>query len=436
MTILTRAHSLEAVEYNHDSPFASALVRAIIDIRREQGTKSRVDSNAFKAGKLSDVVKRFTKMSVKIEMEDGLQAYVRVPMLNKNNVLFKSIVHSYGKSTEADRILAAKNAVKGGVDLKNGTVSGDFVDCFSHIVIGERILSKTGNYTPEECTAVILHEVGHALVSMEMAARYTKTNFILLEGVHRLMNANSKEVRVKILREIESAYDQPIESIETYAEEQRDPSVHHTLVLQLAAAESTSQLGFNIYDVRTFEQLADQYAARQGMGVHLATALAKIYEAFGDSSYRGTIFHTLLSVVKFVLWTSMFLLSAGAILAGTFTVLELASLGFGIAFLFTNPTIMDYDKPKDRLDRIKQEMRGELRNKSLTPEEKSAILSDIKVIDTVMEKLHLREGVYEFIWSRVFPWGRKQAAQTKVQQDLEKLLNNPLYQASAQLSIA
>lgn len=427
---MSHLYTQEGFDFQSESKLAQAIDGALKNLRLQKPAYGNAYSvKQYESLGLDSIIKRYTNVSVRMNLREGFTAYTFMPDLNKNHVFAREIYDWLpgGGSSEAYREIAKRDMFEGTVDLQNSKVTGAFTKVYAEINIGEKLVNNKSEFTTSEVTAIILHELGHVMMTMLYCARYTKTNYIMLEGVRRLNEANTKEERIRILDDIERIYDQPIKDKQKYAESKKHPLVYQTLILERAANESVNQLGANIYNNRSFEQLADQFAVRHGYGVHLGTGLAKLHSLYGYKENRNKVFHYIINICKMVLFLT-------ALIFATYTLNYILLVGL-IGFLMTNPLDALYDDQKDRLIRIVEELRYALKDKNLEAEEKKSILNDISVVEETLNALNDNMGVYEFIWAKVFPWGRADAANISHQKQLEQMLNNPLYEASAKLSL-
>lgn len=408
--------SLEGIEQQLNSPLAVEMENALKRVRKNK----RVARANLEEVNISKIISKYTGLSIRVNVVPGNAAYVLVPDVNRNNPIVNKAIRAMGSNMDSGRLLQDAQFLEGTVNLSAGKVSGDFSKIFTTMFIGESLLWASSKFTVAETVAIMLHEIGHVFVYMEMLGRCTRTNYVLEEGTKRMLNASTPEQRIRILEDVEEFYGEDIEGKDKLVAQARRPDVYRTVFLTVAAQESVSQLGENIYDARAFEQLADQFAARHGYGRSLATALDKHYRAVGDKAYRPTSLHTLLNLMKFLAFTSL----------ATFSV-----VGWMIPLMLGNPLSQAYDKPQRRIEKIRQQVSTALKDRDIDPEERKALLEDVKLIDAALVNIKEHNDVYEYIWKTAFPWGRKQQSMIKVQEDLEKMMNNRLYEAAATLKV-
>jgi hypothetical protein len=301
-------------------------------------------------------------------------------------------------------------------------VSGDFAKVKSTIGLGNEVIGKASIFTVPEITGILLHEIGHIDTYLELLGRFIKTSNLLDDAVSRLLKATTKEQRTVILSEVEKATKTTIDKKDEIAEKARTAEAYAVVILSQAIKQSKQELDVNIYDARTWEQLADQFAARYGYAVPLVTGLDKIHRLYGSHQYRSPGWNIFCEIFKLL----------GFILMG------LSSYGLQwivILLAIGNPIAEMYDPPKDRFRKIKQQLNDALKDKDLPAAVRQKHLDDFKIITEVMDKMYDNETVYNFIWSTLFPWGRKQAKSVREFQETEALLNNDLFAAAALVTV-
>lgn len=405
--------TLEGIDYLESSPLAMELEIAIKKLR----TFSKITKSTLKAVDLDKIIKKITGLNVKILIAIETDAYVEIPGINVGNPILSNWRKRYLDSTQGKAILDINNVIDGTVNLRKGTVAGDWSKIENKIYLGEGLLRSKSIFTTKETTAILLHEIGHIFVYMEMLGRVTRTNFIMSEAVNRIIGSNTKEQRVKILHAVEDIYGEKIEGFDKLAEVKKHPDAYRVIFMSLAIKESENQINDNIYDVRSFESLADTFATRHGLGRDLATGLDKLYRSQGNIAYRGTIKSITFNMMKVIIF-----------LIPIYTpsiILFLILLG--------NPLKVDYDPVDKRIRKIRQQLNGALKERGLAKEHKIQILEDIDVIKTLEKDIFDNKGIIEFLWQNVLPHGRKQRSLIKIQEKLETMLNNRLFETAARL---
>ena len=201
------------------------------------------------------------------------------------------------------------------------------------------------------------------------------------------------------------------------------------LMLKSTVEESRSELGVNIYDIRGNEMLADQFALRLGYGKPLATALKRIVTPF-----NGYIGGSLMLVMSMI---SAYSVAYGAVIAasgvaGIMGPIYFAHLLLKWSMVSSEENNTLYDKPKKRLDVIRQQMSKELSNKSIDAKHRKELIASIDEIEKLMKPIVDIPNLYRVFW-RIAPWNRSKVKTIKLQQMLEKLGNNRAHEAASRL---
>lgn len=410
--------SLEGIDHMKDSNFGPQLEKCFTELH----VKSVVKDIDFVNTGFKEIIKEYTNLNVEVTTEDSYNAYVFPPDLNKNNVIIEKWRRKFYENLDWDAFVKGSSIIEGVVDLKEGKVHGDFTKFHISIVIGSSLVNKYSVLTPAEITAIVLHELGHVLAYFEMLSRMTRTNYILNEGVRRLSNADNREERIKLLKDIENVTNTTIQNKETIAGFKQSQEVYKTIVVSNSVQESKQDLNLNMYDSRSFEQLADNYASRIGYALPLATGLAKLYKMHGDKDYLSPQMNILFCILRTL--GLIFLIAVNPV-QGLFIL--------GCILLGGSPLNVTYDPLKQRITKIKQQVNDALKDQKMSLKQKKIYVDEYDEMNKILSELHDNLDVYEAIWAYVFPWGRKQRTDIEAQQQLETLFNNDLFSLSAKM---
>lgn len=404
--------ALEAISHQGISALAMDIELALTELRK----LSRVGQLDMANSGVAKSIKKHTGLSLSIHVVPGFQACVVPAFTGINNVMYNDWNKGLILNRDTNAVLEAKSAFDGTIDLKRSKVSGDFAHLYSEIYIGEVLLFKDSKFTPAETTAIILHEVGHVFVIMEMIARFSRTNYVMEAAMKRMLDSETPVQRIQILQQLENIYGDTIPDKDRIAASKKGKNYYRTVFMTLAVRESQSQLGHNLYDLRGFEQLADQFASRHGMGKDLALALDKLHRATGDRVYWGTPVYYLVMVFEFIIFMSATLLTWGL---------------FPLLMAAANYDI--YDPMPRRVEKFKLDAIDALKNEDISKKDRKILLENIKVFDSLLDEMKDNEDFGKLFWNTIMPWGRKQKRDIVFNEQLERMLNNSLYAAAAEL---
>ena len=397
--------ALESIAFQ-STVFRNALIALYTEMREVSAVDLPDHPLITETNKL---IKKHTGLTMTLTINEFGPA-VSFPTLNKNNVLVNNTMRNYVTSQDGIKMLDnAHSVVSGTVDLNRGMVSGVFSDVnYILYMPGEMILGT--KYTPGECAAATLHEVGHILTFCEHFAMAATTNQALA-GIARGLDGSDINKRQAVLESARKKFN--LKDFDAKELAAQDDKVVEVAFISAMSEQSISLLGRSIYDYSSWEYLSDQYAARQGASRDLATALSKIYGARYNIAFRGTIAYVIVEALKL----SLFLFLPVLVVM----IMVLDGQGDG-----------SYDMPGTRLKRIRNQVIEHQKDRGLTKAEIDALQDDLKAIDECLFQINDRRqfvGVlYDFFW----PGASKDRKFTKLQKDLEDLAANELFSKSAQ----
>lgn len=391
-------------------------------------TESR-NAGKLDTKRIADVIKRHTNLTVQVGMDSSLQpnAYVIPPKIDKNHPLINEWRRAFAQNTDGvNAVNFAGGGAIGAVDFETGKVSGVFAKLTSDIYITKGAFERYGNLvlTPAEVTAMLIHEIGHTMSYFATLGQTFRTAFILDGFVREAMKVNEPNARFKLIKDFEESTGVTISDKNTVSESENAGAIT-TVVLSDIVESSRSQFGTTLYDMRSWESLSDQYAARQGCSADLATALDKLMGIYEPMYYRGTFKYLMVEIAKVL----------GVLLLITANALLLNIIGLVIIFvmLSASPHEREYDNPHERLTKLRNELIAQLKSKNIASERSTSLLADIEVINRVMENIKDRHSFFEKFWLIISPYTRRQVKMGKEIQELEQLVNNDIFVEAAKL---
>lgn len=419
------ALSMESIKFQHSAAFFKELTLAFSELKKKKAKDLREDAEA--SGHISKIIKNHTKLKVAFDISD-FGPMVEVPHLNKNHPLVHDVHRDWISSADGLRMIAeAGGAVHGSVNLVTGKVSGVFEDMDNRMYFPDDMIGGS-RYSPEELAAVCLHEIGHLFTYCEYMSRSVTTNQVLAGLAKGLGQAGTPADREVILVGVKKALHLDIDTGELAKEKNNEVVTY--VVISNVAKTTADEIGFNIYDLNTWEALSDAYAARQGAGAHLVTALDKIYRLHGSISFRSTAGYVGMEALKFTL-----IIGGMVLIAGSGTV-------FPGAFPLTLGTVMalmdgmgdgTYDRPGIRLLRVRNQIVEEMKNTKISPEEGQRLSDDLMAIDEVLKDVKDREQFSGLIYNVFSSDSRRRLSQEKLTRELETIATNNLFASSLAL---
>lgn len=425
---MTRVRTVGMEAIDHQSDLFKKTLAIKLEEYLKMSEKELLDTGESKD--LADIIKSFTGMSVLVHFS-RMWTHMEPLDIKANSILInKAVRHYFTNSKGMAAINAAKGATSVIVDLQKGKVTGDLTNYQFKLNVGIEIMNS--KYTADEVAAVILHEVGHAFTYLEYIVQAVTTNQVM-EGVSKaLSETNDIKKREIILVGAKQALRLKDLDAASLAACEDNKVVEYTLISS-TVLEPATQMGSSLYDENTWEMLADQYAARNGAGRDLVTALDKLHRSrqIKFISYRSTGEYFFVEALKIVMMVTA--LSTPVGLGGT--ILNTISW-WGFTFMVaadSHTTI--YDQPERRMVRIRQQVLDRLKQGkgALSREEQANLLEDLKVIDKITEDVNDKRQLLSYIGAIFSRAHRERYKQEQLQKELETLVYNDLFKLSIEL---
>lgn len=400
--------ALESIDFQSGA-FFRELTLAFADLRKVK--KTEIPDHEI-AQTLSKIVRHHSNLNIAFIFGD-LEPCIQIPMVDKNNILVNSFLRNYVDSNDGLRMIAnAEGVARGTVNLRTGKVTGVYSDLEAKVHLPVDMLASE-KYEVEEVAAITLHEIGHLLTYFEYMARTVTTNQALAGMSKALDGSAGVDEREAVFITVKKAL--KLDDLDT-AElaKSNNKKVAEVVVVTNVAKKSQSELGSNVYDFSTWEYLADQYAARQGAGRYVVTALDKLYRGVWNISFRSLPAYLAFEALKLV---SLFTVPALALLF-----MAMDSTGDGT-----------YDQPGARFKRVRNQIVENLKDKKLSKDDQERLAADLVVIDDCLQQMADRRQLIGVIWDFMLPSARKARNQMLLQKELEDLAANDLFVKAAAL---
>lgn len=335
---------------------------------------------------------------------------VEIPSVDRNNPLLVPMQRAFSTSSDGMRLIAqSEDLVRGGVDARTGMVTGVFTEL--PIKFYFPVSMFAGKLTPEEAVGVMLHEIGHPYTYFEYITRAATSNAVLSGLSKALDGADSVQSREAILISAKKAL-RLSDLDEKELAKSSNKKVIEVVVITSVIRQTRSELGSNIYDMTTWEALADQYATRMGAGRDLTTGLAKLYRGGFNISFRSLPTYLAMEAFKLIAIVNPAI--------------------FLFLLLLDSPSEL-YDTPGDRFKRIRNQVVENLREPELSKDDIARLNEDLRVLDDMIKSVNDRRQLIGLIWDTVSPQSRKDRNQRLLQQNLEELAANDLFIAAVNL---
>lgn len=440
----------ESISHQFDRKFYLALVDACEGL----GSKYESLGNPTKSSELSSlkseinaiiaVVKEHTKLTLDLGMyaSSDVNAYVDIGPLGINHPFFKW-VHDHFDVTQSD-LNASKVVAKiindsqepiGWVDRVNHKVGGIFTEIEFDTKLSTALIK---NLSADKVAAILLHEIGHAFTTLEYLTGVLCRNYAMgsiAQVIFRQTDLDAKVLLINSVKDgITNAKNYPhLSNNEYQSKTGRKFTITGDIIDTQVAAEAKTEEELTIYlinaaikpfysdsgnyyyDTSGAEFLADQFAVRCGAGASLVEGLHEVYSSHME---RNLAIRILASVVE--------LLLIGYALTALIIIVSVA---------LTPYPIKQYDAPKDRIIRIRNEMVDALKDPDLDPKHKKRYIDDIERCNVLLREYNRYFSIIGFVTRMIFPSKRKQHNDMLLQKKLEALANTNLFASAAKFEI-
>lgn len=366
--------------------------------------------------RISKIIKNHTNLNITIDAENDYPPCIDIPNIDRNNPLINAAQRAIVNSTDGLTMIESSNEVlHGTVNIKTAKVSGVFSDIKAKMYLGKAFI-QGNKYSSQELAAITLHEVGHLFTYFEFITRTVRTNQVLA-GLSKILDGSeNQEKREVALLSAKKAL--KLDKLDLSQLKDVNTKTTQVVLIDALVKETRTELGYNLFAESSWEYLCDQFSARHGAGVHLATALSKIYKSQYNISYRSLAVYLAVEMIKVILISNLAFL--------------------GILFLVVMFDSQDgggYDLPSARLKRIRDQATQYLKNKQISDVERRRILDEIESIDKLLAEMTNRKQLFTYIHEFFSKRTRDERAYRKLQYDLEDIAMNDLYVKAAEFKL-
>lgn len=372
---------------------------------------------ALEKSRVGEIIKAHTGINVVFYVNEkvGHNAFAKFAALDNSHPFFTQMGLEPWFQGETAISNLDRGPLEGTVDRKNYKVTGVFSKVESPIVIGHALM-KDKDFSNEEITEIIAHEVGHHYTYFELLGNVIRESWIISNASRVAAGSKDPEIKKKVLvRSQEQLGIEPLnhDDLLQSASATRKDSVELVLVSN-SLIKAGTQSNTRYYDARTVEQLADAFVAHHGGGRALASALVKFSKKTHGLATRHPVTYIVVELIK-TLFTLVMFFS-----------LPVSTVIWLVAMV---PSVKIYDDPEMRVNTLKQQMVASLRQVN-NEEEKQILLEEIKALEKCAAELKDKRTFYTMIYEAITPIGRKRYNQEKQQEAIKSLLFNE-FQAKA-----
>lgn len=409
--------SFESLQFQSNK-MLEQIAEAISELRKDD----KYDTESINKVDIPGIVKNFTGLMITFDVlaYQTHAAYIRLPQIDRNHPFIEEWYRNSHLSDDlgVQLISAMGGKIEGGIDSKTGRVSGVYTKIRGDVFMGMGLL-KDKTFTDAELAAVIGHEVGHLWTYFKLLGTLVYSTHVMGGVAKSMLGLENYKARYDTLVEAERVLGVDLKNKDKIAAmpNAKLRSLYaQSIMISAYAVKSRSETGLSVYEMRSCEQLADQFVVRFDGGRDLALALDKLYRKYWSKSAMNTATYTFFECIKLIMF-----------LAGLF----LIPVILVVYLLLANPTRKIYDDPEARIRFIKQQMVEELKDKDLDKSRREQVLSNIEAVEMVEGTLDDKRSLMELFWTVIMPSGRSALREEEAAKEIEALLSNDLYTQAA-----
>lgn len=434
------------IRYQLNDPFVDKLVEVMAYTRKKVRANNNADTTVECKAICGLINKRFGDILESFKISDDLDfnAGAIIPGVfkinalplstNKSRVDFKLDVRA-GKVPDInwggamDKLRPLKNRLIG-INFDEARIENGLPEeCELVITLGVLL----SNCSDRAIAAVVLHEIGHLFHHYATVISNTYTNTVLLEAAKRLALNTDPKIKVEIIARVNDEYFDRVTPL-LDAEELAQDETNRNAILRLAFVGHKyirSELGYNFYDGRMSEQIADKMVGRFGLGGEMAELMSDEWGPPPKSMYPALGFGSL-SIAAII-----------GSLCGSFLAAGIAAVALGGLVVLSMvaskpPKYQIYDNTKDRIKMLRVDMISALKNKEIDNSTCAFVLKQLDQIEQALsdydKTLRFSEKLDE-VANRLVTYFNGTLREETINKDLERMANNELFVATKRLGL-
>lgn len=371
-------------------------------------------------------------------MEGELFAAVMPPQLDANNPIVADlhrIAYQGNKDLDVYSKFIKDNELNGEFDDNNAIIKGDLSKITSPLYVTPEIFKGRAELNAYEISAIILHEIGHVYYYLRTLMRAVVVNMIADAAANRMMDLQSPQEKLRVIKDVERMLDTKIGQQETICNEYKKENLYVHLVTQ-TLLERPNITGGRGFGNRTWERAADDFAARYGAAPYLASALYKLETSnwwlLRNNSYTNIYTHLFGEIFRITGLITMMATPFGFVYSAV-------AIAFGL--MINDPANTIYDPPQERFEALRRNLVEELNvlkgvSTKAANEQRKRVLDGIAQLDKILLTVKDKDNIFAFLMKNATATGRREKEAVDYQRQLEKYLSNDLRIASAKLASA
>lgn len=443
---------MEAIDFQINDPFPKALEACILEVIAlvKKGYENFEIEKHPVMRKIEQLILDRFGLRIRIDTKSGYGAAIIPFYANDFSILFAQGLRGHEILKGQTDFKKNLGVFKGTVDEKNARLGGDFSKYISNMFYDADVLHGHYGVNEKEMTAIILHELGHAFYGCVLSNRIDTSNQIISNALR--VDKQASRFPVDII--VDNLKKEKIEIKKSAIEGLTSPNpVTMTKSIMTVCIEGTySQMESGKYDNTSFEQLADNFAARFGYSNHIVTGLEKLipfgvkgyfwYEviiAFGSAiviyeGYRNALLSLFGDRRDSVYGKAMDRLYE---LKAVYNIIVLTIMCF-ILVKSSGEAGRDYtyDDFVKRYNRARNEVVELIKTKKLTKAQAKEAIASYEQIGKIIHGARTYRGPLDFLFNTLNPKDRRAKTSIQRQQAIEDLMSNELFVVSMRAELA
>lgn len=403
-------YATESIDFQGDNFF-----RSLVDVVTKLRLTRKYDTQAIQDSGFEAVVKDYTGMTVRLNIEfdnTSPTAYAILPDFDVNHPFVKPLAMNNNNAQRAGdslNILAMLGKqLKGGIDLRAGRVSGFYSKLPLDVYVTSGLLNMS-IVNSEHIAAMIIHEIGHHFTYFEFLGTVAFGSLVIGATAAKVMELTSDKERQDVIKQgsdllgIDSHSNDDLDKMTT------NPDSVHVVLLRNYMSQMYTNGNMTPYDYRNIEQAADTFATKHGAARYLADYINIMGSANFDkaSMSRGLFMFVESGRVVYSLLQAM---------GGPASAI--------VSLYLSAPGVKIYDDPEARIRYIRQQLTGSVGE--VAGIDKTRLIRDVEVIDNILKDVKDKRNLITVFWETIPSSARSRRKQEQSAKELESLLYNDL----------
>lgn len=388
------------------------LTREIGNLRKNK----KITNSLLSKSKIFDIIKDELNLNIMPQYDPygGENAFISMPLLNDDHPFFKKYNANYAGALSQGMMKLNNGVIEGGFDSQ-GKAYGFFSEIDNFMVIGKGLFEN--KFSDGGVAAILCHEIGHFRTLLTNLKYGLTANFLIGQTVNAYMSTESRDERIRLINDFEATTGNIVQDKEQLASQKKEELVTTVLVGSLKEGPS-SELNTPNLDYSQCEQAADHFAVACGAETHLAEALGKIHSYWSTDRIPRPIYYSF-DLLNCIGKTTIAIANpiVGAVM--------IAGL-----MMSNSPLAREYDKAGERVKRMRRALVTETKSANLNKEERLHLQRSIEFLDKEIKTYTDKTPIFELVWCKLTPWGRKDTKQTNKVKLYEELMTNELHIAT------